>query len=920
MSNPSLRLGSPMVIHGRARVVALAMTAALLASWAVVATTSTAAQAAVPPYQDPAQPVATRVADLLSRMTLDEKIGQMTQAERSKVTASDLTTYRLGSVLSGGGSAPSPNTVAGWADLYDGLQHGAMATPLQIPMIYGIDAVHGNNNVYGSTIFPHNIGLGATRDPQLVQQVGRAVAEEVAATGIDWTFAPTLGVVRDDRWGRTYESFGEDPAIASSMTTIITGFQGTSLGGPSSILATAKHYIGDAGTTGGKDQGNTQVSEAELRATFLPPFKAAIDRGVGSIMVSYSSWNGVKMHGNKYLLTDVLKTELGFTGIVVSDWAAIDQLDGATGFTAQEVATAINAGLDMIMVPQNFTTFISYLRQDVQTGTIPQSRIDDAVRRILTKKFELGLFERPYADRSNASSVGGSAHRAVARKAVQESQVILKNDGVLPLATTGGKVCVAGKNADDIGNQSGGWTLSWQGASGATVPGTTILQGIKDVLSGGRTTSFATNGSNVDSSCSVAVAVIGETPYAEGAGDRPNGLPLDATDQTLLTRLRTVGVPTVVLLVSGRPLDISGVIPWIDAFDAAWLPGSEGGGVADILFGKAAPTGKLPVSWPATATQEPINAGDGQTPLFALGAGLTYSTGGTVDTMAPTVPTGLTVTGTTATTVTLTWTASTDAVGVTGYDVYRGTTLVGTVAGTTYTDSGLTAGSGLTYTVRARDAAGNVSAASAAVTAIVRPVGDTQAPTVPTALTVAATTTSSVSLSWTASTDNVGVSGYDVYRGTALVGTASATTYTDSGLTAGTAYTYTVRARDVAGNTSAASAAVTSTTTTGSTGSGSACTAAWHTDNSWNGGFTASVTVTSSGTVATKSWIVTWTWAGSEKVLNGWNATLTSSGAVQMAVNAVYNGSLAPSAATSFGLQGSASGTVTAPTLTCTAT
>ena len=291
-----------------------------------------------------------------------------------------------------------------------------------------------------------------------------------------------------------------------------------------------------------------------------------------------------------------------------------------------------------------------------------------------------------------------------------------------------------------------------------------------------------------------------------------------------------------------------------------------------------------------------------------------------VDTTAPTAPTGLTVTGTTATTVTLTWTASTDAVGVTGYDVYRGTTLVGTVAGTTYTDSGLTAGSGPTYTVRARDAAGNVSAASAAVTAIVRPASDTQAPTVPTALTVAAKTTSSLSLSWTASTDNVGVSGYDVYRGTALVGASSGTAYTDSGLTGGTAYTYTVRARDVAGNTSAASAAVTATTTTGSTGSGAACTAAWHTDNSWNGGFTASVTVTSSGTVATKSWIVTWTWAGSEKVVNGWNATLTSSGAVQTAVNAVYNGSLAPSAATSFGLQGAASGTLAAPVLTCTAT
>jgi beta-glucosidase len=874
------------------------------------------ADAAAAPYQDASLPTATRVADLLGRMTLDDKIGQMTQAERAVVTPADLTTYRLGSVLSGGGSAPTPNTTAAWADLYDGLQRGALATPLQIPMLYGVDAVHGNNNALGATIFPHNIGLGATRDPQLAQDVGRAVAEEVSATGVDWTFAPCMCNVRDDRWGRTYESFSEDPAITSSMATIVTGFQGEQLGGPASILATAKHFVGDGGTTGGKDQGNTQLSEAELRAIHLPPFQAAIAKGVGSIMVSFSSWNGAKMHGNRYLLTDVLKGELGFTGFVVTDWAGIDQLDGAPGFTAQEVATAINAGVDMVMVPNDYQTFLADLRQDVNNGAIPQSRVDDAVRRILTKKFELGLFEHPFADRSYASTVGSAAHRALARKAVQESQVVLKNSGLLPLATTGGKVCVAGKNANDIGNQSGGWTLTWQGASGSTVPGTTIYQGIAQVLAGGRATSFAADGSNVDGSCSVAVAVVGETPYAEGQGDRPNGLPLDATDTALFQRLRSTGVPTVAVLVSGRPLDISGILPGVSAFDAAWLPGSEGAGVADVLFGKVAPTGKLPVSWPASATQEPINAGDGQTPLFALGAGLTWPVG-SGDVTAPTVPTGLHVTATTATTASLAWTASTDAVGVTGYDVYRGTALAGRATGTTFTDTGLTPGTAYAYTVRARDAAGNASASSASVTATTGGVPADAPPTAPTGLTAGATTSSTVALAWTASTDDVGVPGYDVYRGSTNVATTTGTTFTDSGLTPSTAYTYTVRARDGAGNVSAPSAAVSVTTQPDSSSTASACTATWRTDSSWPGGFTATVTVTSTGTAPLRGWRVTWTWPAGSQLANGWNAGFTRSGAAQTAENLSYNGSLAPAASTSFGLQGTTSGSAPAPVPTC---
>lgn len=910
---------SPRHRRGAALLLAVALTASGLGVAQTVSTATTPpAQAAVLPYLDPALPVATRVEDLLGRMTLDDKTGQMTQAERAVVTPSDMTTYRLGSVLSGGGSAPSPNTTAGWADLYDGLQRGALATPLQIPMLYGIDAVHGNNNALGATIFPHNIGLGATRDPQLAQDVARAVAQEVAATGVDWTFAPCLCVARDDRWGRTYESFGEDPAIASSMASMVTGFQGERLGGPTSVLATAKHFIGDGGTAGGDDQGDARITEAELRAVHLPPFEAAIERDVGSVMVSYSSWNGVKMHGNRALLTDLLKGELGFTGFVVSDWAGIDQLDGARGFTAAEVAASVNAGIDMVMVPNDYRQFLTYLRQGVQNGTIPLARVDDAVRRILTKKFELGLFERPFADRSTAATVGSAAHRALARTAVQRSQVVLRNTGVLPLATTGGKVCVAGRNAHDIGNQSGGWTLSWQGASGATVPGTTILQGIQQVLAGGRTTSFAADASNVDSSCSVAVAVIGETPYAEGQGDRPGGLALDATDTAALQRIRSAGVPTVVVLVAGRPLDVSGLLPWVDALDVAWLPGSEGAGVADVLLGKVAPTGTLPVSWPASATQQPVNAGDGRTPLFPLGAGLTWRVGEEVPPPSP--PTGVTVTGTTATSVALAWTAPAGPVVVTGYDVYRGATRVGGATGTTFTDTGLTPGTAYTYTVRARDKAGTVSVPSAAVTATTADAPrDTTAPTTPTGLTAGTTTVSTVPLTWTASTDDVGVTGYEVYRGTARVATTPGTTYTDTGLTAGTAYTYTVLARDAAGNLSPASAAVTATTQPGTSTPASACTATWRTDNSWGSGFTASVTVTSTGTAPLTAWRVLWTWPDGVQLAGGWNAAFSRTGATQTAANLGYNGTLAPAASTSFGMQGTTTAGTPAPTLTCVA-
>jgi len=611
----------------RRAVLPRAATVLVLAASTVVGVglATGAARADHLPYHDPSLPVATRVADLLSRMSLDEKLGQMTQAERGAVTNAQITQFRLGSLLSGGGSAPSPNNATSWANMYDGFQNAALATPLGIPLIYGADAVHGHNNVVGATIFPHNIGLGATRDPALVQNIGRAVAEEVSGTGIDWDFAPCLCVARNDRWGRTYESFGETPDLPTQMATIITGLQGTTLGGPASVMATAKHYVGDGGTTNGTDQGNTQLTEAELRAIHLPPFTEAVRRNVGSVMISYSSWNGTKLHGHQYLITTVLKGELGFSGFVVSDWNGIDQIDGAAGFTAAEVRTAINAGIDMVMVPTAWQTFISLLRTEVQAGRVTMARIDDANRRILTKKIELGLFERPLTDRTYTSTVGNAAHRALARQAVQRSQVLLKNSGnVLPLATANNRIFVAGKSADNIGYQSGGWTISWQGGSGATTPGTTILQGIRNTVAASTTVTYNATGAGINNTYRAAIAVVGETPYAEGVGDRPSGMGLDTTDLNTISTLRAAGVPVIVVLVSGRPLDIAAQLPNWNALVAAWLPGTEGQGVADVLFGVVAPTGKLPMTWMSSAGQQPINPGDGKTPLFAQGFGLGY--------------------------------------------------------------------------------------------------------------------------------------------------------------------------------------------------------------------------------------------------------------------------------------------------------
>jgi len=570
-----------------------------------------------------ARPVAAVDIDaLVAAMTLDEKIGQMTQAERGSATPADVRTYFLGSILSGGGSAPASNTPAGWADMHDAYQNAALSTRLGIPILYGIDAVHGHNNVVGATIFPHNIGLGAARDPALVEEAARITAREVAATGLEWTFAPTVAVSRDERWGRTYESFGEDPALQTLLAAAyVRGLQGDTMSGER-IIACAKHFIGDGGTQGGIDRGNTIADETTLRAIHLPGFIEALDSGVATVMPSYSSWNGVKMHQNRYLLTDVLKTELGFDGFVISDWEAVYELSGPTYY--DQVVQMVNAGVDMGMEPYNWRTWISTLKAAVNNGDVSTDRIDDAVRRILSIKHRANVFEEPLADRTlvNSGIVGSPDHRAVAREAVRKSLVLLQNDGALPIARNA-RVLVAGKNADNIGYQCGGWTIAWQGGDGDITPGTTILDGIRDaVTANGGSVTFSEDGSGA-AAHDVAIVVIGEPPYAEWFGDDPD-LALAPEDVAALDRIGDI--PTVVVMVSGRPLMVADRVDDWNAFVAAWLPGTEGAGVADVLFGDHDFTGRLPHSWPADIAQVPINLGDtGNQPLFPYGHGLTYA-------------------------------------------------------------------------------------------------------------------------------------------------------------------------------------------------------------------------------------------------------------------------------------------------------
>jgi beta-glucosidase len=558
---------------------------------------------------------------LLGRMTLDEKLGQMTQADHGalKQHPDDVRALFLGSVLSGGDSLPEPNQPGTWAELYDRYQAGALETRLGIPLIYGVDAVHGHNGLRGAVIFPHNIGLGATRDAALVEQAARITAQEVAATGIDWTFSPCIAVPRDERWGRTYEGFGETPELATLLgAAAVRGYQGTDVAAPAAVLACAKHFVGDGGTTGGKDQGDTAASDEELRRLHLPGFRAAIAAGVGSIMISFNSVRGDPMHGSHRLVTGLLKGELGFDGFTVSDWNGIDKI---AGDYRTQVETAVNAGLDMFMEPLRYRDFIRTLRQLVADGRVPMSRIDDAVRRILRQKARLHLWEHPFADRALAATIGSPAHRAVARTAVARSVVMLKNSKALPIARST-RIHVAGSRAHDLGAQCGGWAVGWQGKRGPITAGTTILEGIRQAVPAAQVT-FDADGSAA-ASAQVVIAVVGEDPYAEGKGDRAD-LSLSPEDRALVARLRKSGRPLVVVLLSGRPMLLDDLLTQADAVLAAWLPGTEGAGVADVLFGDSPPTGKLPHSWPRSMEQIPINVGDARyDPLFPYGFGLSY--------------------------------------------------------------------------------------------------------------------------------------------------------------------------------------------------------------------------------------------------------------------------------------------------------
>jgi beta-glucosidase len=651
--------------HRPLRPILASLAAVTLAATLVSSPPSTAESAPQKqlPYRNASLPTDQRVADLLGRMSLEEKVGQMAQAERVDVDAdpSLITRYGLGSVLSGGGSVPTPNTPEAWADMVDRYQRAALATDLGIPLIYGVDSVHGHGNLQGATVFPHNIGLGATRDPKLVEAIAHITAIETRATGPQWVFAPCVCVARDDRWGRTYESFSEHPALAAKLGgAAIDGLQGrrTQLDRPDRVLATAKHFAGDGLTAFGTgegdytiDQGIDQVSRREFDRLALAPYRPAIRKHhVGSVMPSFSSvdWtddglgNPVKMHASAELITDVLKGEMGFDGFVISDWRAIRQIPGSY---AHQVETAVNAGVDMFMEPiqapnnaDGWDVFIPTLIDLVESGAVSEERIDDAVSRILTAKFELGLFEHPMVDRRHLDRVGSAFHHAVARHAAAESQVLLRNrHHTLPLKKTT-DVYVAGSNADNIGNQAGGWTLTWQGGSTNVIPGTTILDGIEE-LARGDVTYSETAAAPVPRGAN-GVVVVGETPYAEGFGDvggpewaydpgdggvpRPEkNMVLSEEDEAAVRTVCARARSCTVLVVSGRPMVLPpDLLAETDALVASWLPGSEGAGVADVLFGRRPFTGKLPVSWPR-AVDQPVNVGDaGYDPQYSFGWGL----------------------------------------------------------------------------------------------------------------------------------------------------------------------------------------------------------------------------------------------------------------------------------------------------------
>lgn len=588
----------------------------------------------------------TQIENLLNGMSLAQKIGQMTMGERMHVTPDDVKAYALGSVLSGGGSHPGDNQPADWVKMNDEYWQAAVGDSDSpgIPILFGIDAVHGHNNLKGATIFPHNIGLGAARDSELIGRIAGVTGKEILASGIEWDFAPTLAVVQNPQWGRTYESFGDDPELIGDYGKAYTeALQG--LG----VLGCVKHWVGDGATRHGIDQGETTLDWPTLEQTHVSPYYPSLEAGVASVMVSFNSWNGDKCHGHRHLVTEVLKEQLGFDGIVVSDWDGIDYLDDDY---QTAVRLSVNAGIDLFMVPENWKEFITCLTVEVESGGVAMARIDDAVRRILRAKQRFGLFEMPRPlERASAKSpeFATDANRAVAREAVRKSLVLLKNqNNALPLSADQ-RVLVTGKSAHNLGNQCGGWTISWQGDTGNDVAhGVSIFDAISEAAPGA-VLDPEQDGAIADAAHhDVAVVVVGETPYAEGFGDiRPgddvivetgsmiNGSmnPLEPygrslalqdlhpEDEACIRRIKEKGVPVVVVLVSGRPLVVNTEFELADAFVAAWLPGSEGGGVADVLFGESDFTGRLPMPWPAD--EEQPTSVDHQ--LFGRGDGLSYN-------------------------------------------------------------------------------------------------------------------------------------------------------------------------------------------------------------------------------------------------------------------------------------------------------
>jgi beta-glucosidase len=602
------------------------------------------------PYLNANLPIDMRVDDLLSRMTLDEKIGQMTQVEKGSITPAEVKLFAIGSVLSGGGGSPSENTAESWAKMVDSYQEAALETRLRIPIIYGVDAVHGHANLKGATFFPHNIGLGAAADPELMFRIGQATAIEMWATGIPWNFSPVVAVPQDIRWGRTYEGFSESTELVSQLAIpYIEGLQSSpksrNPSGEISTLGTAKHFIGDGATVWGAssavgmgvsyklDQGDMQLDESQIRQLLLPTYQAALDAGVLSVMVSFNSWKGEKLHGSDYWLNGVLKNELGFEGFVVSDWQGIDQISGNY---YNSVVTALNSGIDMNMVPYAYLKYLETLKTAVENEDISIERIDDAVRRILTVKFKLGLFEQPFSQPELLSDVGSDSHRTIAREAVRKSLVLLKNEGnTIPLSKDTPIIFVSGKGARDIGLQSGGWSIEWQGMPGNISPGTTILEGIREAVNNPDKVVFDRKGlfvQQIDGNdnpqiADVGIVVVAEIPYAEGVGDKED-LRLPDSDAELIQAMRQRCDKLLVIILSGRPLVITEQFQIADAWIAAWLPGTQGEGVADVIFGDYPFTGKLPYTWPRNNQQLPININNigEQTgcegPLFPFGYGL----------------------------------------------------------------------------------------------------------------------------------------------------------------------------------------------------------------------------------------------------------------------------------------------------------